>query len=188
VLSATNRNLYAVVKAKTFREDLYYRLAEFPIPLPALRERREDIPLLASLFLAANAKSSGKSIGGFDADAMDALVRFDWPGNGRQLRNEIARAVALAADGQTIALAHLWAAVDGSGQRITKPASSATPSPVRDDFVGAFQTLAEARSDCEERHIAAALARTGGNMAEAARLLGISRVALHKRVKKQTPR
>ena len=88
-----------MVKAKTFREDLYYRLAVFPIPLPALRDRREDIPLLASRYLGANAKSSRKRIGGFDADAIDALKRFDWPGNVRQLRNEIARAVALAADG-----------------------------------------------------------------------------------------
>jgi transcriptional regulator with GAF, ATPase, and Fis domain len=188
VLSATNRELGAAVKAKTFREDLYYRLAVFPIPVPALRDRREDIPLLASRFLAANAKSSGKRIGGFDADAIDALMRFDWPGNVRQLRNEIARAVALAADGQTIARTHLWAAVDGSGQTIAKPASSVNPPPVIDDFVGTFQTLAKARSDLEERHIAAALARTGGKMAEAARLLGISRVALHKRIKQRTPR
>jgi two-component system NtrC family response regulator len=99
VLSATNRDLGAAVKARTFPEDLYYRLAVFPIPVPALRDRSEDVPLLASRFLAANAKTSGKRIGGFDADAIDALMRFDWPGNVRQLRNEIARAVALAADG-----------------------------------------------------------------------------------------
>jgi DNA-binding NtrC family response regulator len=68
---------------------------------------REDIPLLAGRYLAAYAKSSGKGIAGFDADAIDALMRFDWPGNVRQLRNEIARAVALAADGQTIARARI---------------------------------------------------------------------------------
>ena len=116
VLSATNRGLGAAVRAKPFHEDLNYRLAVFPIPLSALRDRPEDIPLLASCYLAANAMSSGKRIGGFDADAIDALMRFDWPGNVRQLRNEIARAVALAADGETIGAAHLWAAVDGSRQ------------------------------------------------------------------------
>ena len=144
--------------------------------------------MLAGRYLAAYAKSSGKGIAGFDADAIDALMRFDWPGNVRQLRNEIARAVALAADGQTIARAHLWAAVDGSRQTIDMPASSGAPPPVTDNFVGAFQPLAKARSDFEARHIATALARTGGKMAEAARLLGISRVALHKRIKKQNPR
>jgi transcriptional regulator with PAS, ATPase and Fis domain len=188
VLSATNRDLGAVVKGKTFRKDLYYRLAVFPIQVPALRDRREDIPLLASLFLAASSHSSGKRISGFDADAIDALMRFHWPGNGRQLQNGIARAVALAADGQTIARAHLWAAVDGGGQTIAIPASPAAPSHVMDDFERAFQTLATARSDLEARHVAAALARTGGKMAEAARLLGISRVALHKRLKQSSPR
>jgi transcriptional regulator with GAF, ATPase, and Fis domain len=187
VLSATNRELGAAVKAKTFREDLYYRLAVFPILVPALRDRREDIPLLAGRYLAAYSKSSGKRIGGFDADAIDALMRFDWPGNVRQLRNEIARAVALAADGQTIGAVHLWAALDGSRQTMAVPASPAAPSPLTDDSLGEFQSLAKARSDCEARHVAAALARTGGKMAEAARLLGISRVALHKRLKQRPP-
>ena len=188
VLSATNRELGAAVKAKTFREDLYYRLAVFPIPLPALRDRREDIPLLAGRYLAANAKSSGKRIGGFDADAIDALMRFDWPGNVRQLRNEIARAVALAADGQTIARAHLWAALSASSETIAIPDSPAQLSTRTGDFAGAWQPLAKASSDFEARYVAGALAHTGGKVAEAARLLGISRVALHKRIKKQNPR
>ena len=188
VLSATNRELGAAVKAKTFREDLYYRIAVFPIPLPALRDRREDIPLLASRFLAANVKSSGKRIGGFDADAIDALMRFDWPGNVRQLRNEIARAVALAADGQTIARAHLWAALSAGGEPMPIPDSPAHSSAQTGDFAGTWQPLAKASSDFEARYVAGALAHTGGKMGEAARLLGISRVALHKRIKKQIPR
>jgi len=188
VLSATNRDLGAAVKAKTFREDLYYRLAVFPIPVPPLRDRREDIPLLASRYLAANAKSSGKRIGGFDADAIDALMHFDWPGNVRQLRNEIARAVALAADGQTIARAHLWAALSASAEKIAIPDSPAALSPATGDFAGAWQPLAKASSDFEARYVAGALAHTGGKVAEAARLLGISRVALHKRIKQRSPR
>ena len=127
-------------------------------------------------------------MGGFDGDAIDALMRFDWPGNVRQLQNEIARAVALATDGQIIAAAHLWAAVDGSGRTSAVPASPAAPSPVRDESAVAFQTLAKARTAFEKRHIATALARTGGKMVEAARLLGISRVALHKRIKRHSPR
>jgi DNA-binding NtrC family response regulator len=113
--------------------------------------------LLASRFLAASSQSSGKRIGGFDADAIDALMRFDWPGNVRQLQNEIARSVALAADGQRIARVHLWAAVDGSGRTIAISASPTAPSPVMDDSAGAFQPLAKARSDFEARYIATAL-------------------------------
>jgi DNA-binding NtrC family response regulator len=113
-------------------------------------------------------------------------MRFDWPGNVRQLRNEIARAVALAADGQTIARAHLWAALSASRETIAIPDSPAHLST--GDFAEAWQPLAKASSDFEARYVAGALAHTGGKVAEAARLLGISRVALHKRIKKQTPR
>jgi DNA-binding NtrC family response regulator len=160
----------------------------FPIPVPTLRDRREDIPLLASRFLEANAKSSGKRIGGFDADAIDALTRFDWPGNVRQLRNEIARAVALATDGQKIGRAHLWAALSASGETMATPDPPPALSPSTGDFAGPWQPLAKAKTDFEARYVATALAHTGGKVAEAARLLGISRVALHKRIKKQAPR
>src|SRR5215472_38840 len=93
ILSATNRDLAAAVTAKTFREDLYYRLAVFPIRLPPLRQRREDIPLLANRFLMLSSQQSGKRIGAIDSDALAALVQFNWPGNVRQLQNEIERAV-----------------------------------------------------------------------------------------------
>ena len=187
VLSATNRDLSAAVPAKTFRADLYYRLAVFPIQLPPLRDRREDIPLLVSRFLAISSQSSGKHIGGIDADALDALVRFDWPGNVRQLQNEIERAVALAAAGQTIDRAHLWAAVAGTGAIVTTHISTAAASPATGDLAGALQPLAKARADFESHYIVDVLARTGGNVAQAARLLGISRVALYKRIKQKPP-
>jgi transcriptional regulator with GAF, ATPase, and Fis domain len=185
VLSATNRDLSAAVTAKTFRADLYYRLAVFPIRLPPLRDRREDIPLLASRFLARSSQASGKRIGEIDADALDALVRFNWPGNVRELQNEIERAVALAANGQGIARAHLWAAVGGSAEK-TGPPDSAGASPSMDDLAAQSQPLAKARADFEARYIASVLARTGGKVTQAARLLGISRVALHKRIKQQS--
>src|SRR5215831_11057562 len=133
VLSATNRDLGAAVRAKTFRADLYYRLAVFPIRLPPLRDRREDIPLLASRFLAKSSQASGKRIGEIDADALAALVRFNWPGNVRELQNEIERAVALAANGQRISRAHLWAAVGASAEN-TGPPDSAGASPSMDDL------------------------------------------------------
>jgi len=172
------------VTAKTFRADLYYRIAVFPIQLPPLRDRREDIPLLANRFLAISSKSSGKNISGIDTEALDALVQFDWPGNVRQLQNEIERAVALASEGQPITRSHLWAAVARSG--ITTTAiSAAAGSHGPDELEG--EPLAKARADFESRYIAKVLARTGGNVAQAARLLGISRVALHKRIKQNAP-
>ncbi|HEY2485901.1 MAG TPA: sigma 54-interacting transcriptional regulator [Candidatus Binataceae bacterium] len=185
VLSATNRDLSAAVTAKTFREDLYYRLAVFPIRLPPLRDRREDIPLLASRFLAKSSQGSGKRIGGIDADALDALIRFNWPGNVRQLQNEIERAVALAANGQSIGKAQLWAALGGSAEKPSLP-DSAGALPSMDDLATQSQPLAKARADFEARYIASVLARTGGKVTQAARLLGISRVALHKRIKQQS--
>jgi transcriptional regulator with GAF, ATPase, and Fis domain len=185
VLSATNRDLSAAVTTKTFREDLYYRLAVFPIRLPPLRDRREDIPLLASRFLARSSQGSGKRIDEIDADALDALVHFNWPGNVRQLQNEIERAVALAANGQSIGKAQLWAALGASAEKPSLP-DSAGALPSMDDLATQSQPLAKARADFEARYIASVLARTGGKVTQAARLLGISRVALHKRIKQQS--
>jgi len=185
VLSATNRDLGAAVTAKSFRADLYYRIAVFPIRLPPLRQRREDIPLLANRFLMLSSQQSGKRIGAIDSDALAALVRYDWPGNVRQLQNEIERAVALTADGQTIARSHLWAAVSGSGAVNAMRDSAAATS--QDDLASFSEPLAKARAAFEARYIAAVLARTGGNVAQAARALGISRVALHKRIKQNSP-
>ena len=185
VLSATNRDLSAAVTAKMFREDLYYRLAVFPIRLPPLRDRREDIPLLASRFLARSSQGSGKRIDEIDADALDALVRFNWPGNVRQLQNEIERAVALAANGQSIGKAQLWAALGASAEKPSLP-DSAGALPSMDDLATQSQPLAKARADFEARYIASVLARTGGKVTQAARLLGISRVALHKRIEQQS--
>jgi two-component system response regulator HupR/HoxA len=101
VLSSTNRDLKAAVKARAFREDLYYRLAAFPIHLPLLRERREDIALLASRFLEAAAARHHKRISGLDPEALELLALWNWPGNVRELQNEVERAVALARDGDS---------------------------------------------------------------------------------------
>ena len=87
VLSATNKDLHAEIAAGRFREDLYYRLAVVPLKVPALKDRREDVPLLAELFLARSAESSGMPARELSADAIAALQAYDWPGNVRQLRN-----------------------------------------------------------------------------------------------------
>ncbi|MGH7934936.1 MAG: sigma-54-dependent Fis family transcriptional regulator, partial [Candidatus Binataceae bacterium] len=117
VFSASNRDLKAEVTAGRFREDLYYRLAVFPIRLPSLRERREDIPLLVAHFLAAASERQHKCLSGFDSRSMTLFQRFDWPGNVRELRNEIERAVALAGEGDAIG-------PDLLSARLREPASS----------------------------------------------------------------
>lgn len=95
-VAATNRNLEKMVHDGTFREDLFYRLNVIPIHLPALRERRDDIPLLAGHFLALFAERQGKELTGFSPDAMDAIVHCDWPGNIRELENFVQHAVTMA--------------------------------------------------------------------------------------------
>jgi two-component system response regulator PilR (NtrC family) len=95
VIAATNRDLDKQVSEGTFREDLYYRLNVIPIRVPSLRERREDIPLLANHFLKKYSPGAGKDIHGMDAASLDILSRYEWPGNVRQLENTIERAVAL---------------------------------------------------------------------------------------------
>jgi DNA-binding NtrC family response regulator len=98
IVAATNKDLQEAVKAGTFREDLFYRLSVVPIALPALRERRDDIPLLANHFLAKYNKKRGKSIKAISDQATKALVEYDWPGNVRELENAIERAVVLTED------------------------------------------------------------------------------------------
>ncbi len=97
-IAATNRNLEARVREGTFRKDLYYRLAVVSIRVPPLRERREDIPLIARHLLSLLARSMGKAQYHFDEEAMEVLMSYSWPGNGRELRNAVERMVMLATD------------------------------------------------------------------------------------------
>jgi transcriptional regulator with PAS, ATPase and Fis domain len=176
VVSATNRELEADAAAHRFREDLYYRLAGFPITLPPLRARREDIPVLAERFLAVAAERHRKRIAGIDAEAMDRLLRFNWPGNVRELQNEILRAVALAEEGEAIHLGYLSVRIRGTGPSVSAdgaaPEAPAGPVDLRD-----------ARAAFEARHIADVLRREGGNVSRAADVLGLSRMQLHRKLK-----
>ncbi|MBY0278284.1 sigma 54-interacting transcriptional regulator, partial [Candidatus Binatia bacterium] len=114
VIAATNRDLDAEVKRGGFRADLYYRLAAFPIRLPPLRERRDDIPALAAALLATISSRLGRGPVGIEPGALDLLVRFDWPGNVRELENEIARAVALLGAATRIRGEHLSEKIRGA--------------------------------------------------------------------------
>jgi transcriptional regulator with GAF, ATPase, and Fis domain len=176
IIASTNRDLRAEIEEHRFREDLYYRIAAFPIRLPPLRERREDIPLLADRFLDAAAGRIGKRIAGFAPEALDRLVAYDWPGNVRELQNEIERAVALARDGEPIGLAHL------SNKLVTPPVALQASTPATDELPPVV-ALRPARAAWESRHVAAVLRLHGGNVSRAARALEISRYMLQRKMR-----
>jgi transcriptional regulator with GAF, ATPase, and Fis domain len=199
VISATNRNLKAAAAAHTFREDLYYRLAVFPIRLPPLRERREDIPFLAARFLELAAERHHKRLHGFEAQALDLLAQAEWAGNVRELQSEIERLAALAVDGETITAAHLSPglraakaaigatadtcaapALSGEGRASAPPGSRASVEP--DTLMET--SLQDARAAFEARFIAQVLRKQGGNVSHAAAALGISRVTLQGKMRR----
>jgi two-component system response regulator PilR (NtrC family) len=166
VIAATNQELSRLVSEGRFREDLFYRINVIPISLPPLRERREDIPLLAEHFLAKYGDQMGKAITGISKEAMDRLGHHDWPGNIRELENVLERAVALETT-PTILLESLPPALRGEGVRDVSPmAADALPA-------GGIDLEAHVK-EIERGYIAQALERAGGVQVKAAELLGMS--------------
>jgi transcriptional regulator with GAF, ATPase, and Fis domain len=198
VISATNRDLKAALAARAFRQDLYYRLAAFPIRLPSLRQRPEDIPLLAARFLELASERHHKSLRGFDPSAVDLLSRADWLGNVRELQNEIERVVALAANSETITADHLSPAlrpakvsggVAASSRAVLSPgrenhASAPFAQTFSEHNPSATTSLEDARASYEARYISQVLGEHGGNVSHAAIALRVSRVALQKKMKR----
>jgi DNA-binding NtrC family response regulator len=168
LVAATNRDLRAALEEGTFREDLYYRLNVVPIDIPPLREHKEDIPDLVSLFLARQAHDSGSKITGVSPAAMKILVEHHWPGNVRELQNVMERAAALAA-GPVLEASDVH--IDSAR---AKPADSA----------GNFLPDGVTLEHWEDEMIREALRRADGNKSQAARLLGLSRNALRYRLSK----
>jgi DNA-binding NtrC family response regulator len=162
ILTATNAELDRSVAEGTFREDLFYRLNTVEVKLPALRERREDIPLLATHFLAASGAKYGRTDLELSSTALDAMYRHSWPGNVRELRHSIERAVLLA-EGRTVNVEHL-------GLR-QAPEGSLSLENVELD-------------EAERILIRKALTRNRGNVSRAADDLGLSRSALYRRLKR----
>ena len=184
VICATNRDLAAEVARRSFREDLYYRVGAFPIRLPPLRERRDDIPLLADRFLARAAERHRKRIPGMEPAALALLVQFGWPGNVRELENEVERAVALARDGEPIGPAHLSRKLGAAAPAPCAPTEATSDGPpAPDDGARPIGPLRSARAAFETRYIAEVLRQQGGNVSRAARALGLSRVMLQKKMK-----
>ena len=165
LIVATNRDLEDEVREKRFREDLFYRLNVVPVTLPPLRERREDIPLLADHFLSEIAERNNKLIRGFSPQAMDLLVRNKWKGNVRELENVVERAVIMAR-GDVIQPGDLPGHITEEGNA---PSSGIIPG--------------RPLSDLEREAILSTLEMTGGNRTESAKLLGISRRTLQYKLK-----
>jgi two-component system, NtrC family, response regulator HydG len=174
LVSASHRDLRALVAAGQMREDFYYRIKVFEIDLPALRDRREDIALLANHFASELGQAAGKPRVAISADALRALIAHRWPGNVRELRNAIEHALVTVAT-SSIQLHDL--PVEVRGARDARPlAPEPAPAPRPPPAAATAETLREQIED--------ALRRSGGNRAEAARLLGIGRVTLWKRMRR----
>jgi DNA-binding NtrC family response regulator len=165
LIAATNKDLKKMVAEGKFRDDLYYRLSVVTIPLPPLRDRRDDIPLLVTAFLRQCAAENNKTVTELTPDAMNVLMAYDWPGNVRELRNAVEQMVVLARS-EKLTLRDVPAAVRG-GADLTKIA-----------VVRSGMTVEEA----EKQLIIQALKETGGNRTKAAEKIGISRRTLHRKL------
>ncbi len=161
VIAATNKDMAELVKRGSFREDLYYRLNVINISIPPLRERREDIPELSDFFLDRYCSKMSKSITGFSPDAMDALMRYRWPGNARELENVIERAVILC-DNSLIEKTDLSIPAEAAPEK--------NPQPSLDEM--------------EKGYILTVLREANGNQSRASQILGIDRKTLYLRLKK----
>ncbi len=175
VVAATHRDLVAEVSAGRFREDLYYRLNVFPIRLPALRERREDIPLLAAHFLEKHARAFRREVDGFDPQALVALAGHSWPGNVRQLENAVERAVAVSR-ARTIALEDLPPEIRAAHD-VSIPSAVLATLPYR-------EAVDLARDRVSREYLVTLLRELDGNVTRAAGRAGMERESLHRLMKK----
>ncbi len=190
IIAATNVNLREEVKAGKFREDLFFRLNVFPIKVPPLRERPDDIPLMMNWFLQRFIKKHGKAITGFRERAVDALVSYEWPGNVRELENMIERAIILAEEGGALDLCHLFTTgeeISSSSFTLNRRGGIALAEEGGEDTVSASFAAPKTMPGLEETESAmlrTALAEANGNLSKAARLLGITRPKLAYRLRK----
>ncbi len=183
VIAATHRDLRAEAAAGRFREDLYYRLAVFPIRLPPLRERREDVPLLAEHLLEKHARAFHREVGGFEPEALGRLAAAGWPGNVRELENVVERAVAVST-GPLVTVAdlppELAAAPPGAGPGAAGGALAGEPLtalPYR-------EAVEQARDRSSREYLVALLGEFRGNVTRAAERAGMERESLHRVLKR----
>jgi len=172
IIAATHRDLSEEIEAGRFREALYYRLSVFPIHLPPLSARREDIPLLATHCLGRSNTKLGRSVQGFTAEAMDALVHYDWPGNVRELENEVERAVVLTGDDEQIVLDVLSEKIREKEKTVSVPE------------VPSEGALSEILKQVERKIIEETLRACEGNRTHVAQRLHLSRWSLLRKMER----
>lgn len=171
VVAATNIDVKEAVAAGKFRDDLYYRLNIFPIRVPRLRERKEDVPMLAAFFLDRHRSPARPGPEGFTAEALSALVRYDWPGNVRELENAVERALAVT-DGPRIGLEALPDEVStASGASLTSGAVTS---------LSYHEVVRLATDRISREYLVALLREFGGNVTKAAERAGMTRESLHR--------
>jgi two-component system nitrogen regulation response regulator NtrX len=175
VIAATNKNLEQEIRKGTFREDLYFRLNVIPFTVAPLRERRQDVALLARHFLAEISAEYGRRPKAISPEAMERLRTHAWPGNVRELRNIIERLVIMTA-GDRIEVPHLPSALLGGA---APPPAAGAPAGAMADF----ESLAEARDDFEKRYILRKYQECAGNMSRTAEALGVERSNLYRKMK-----
>jgi two-component system nitrogen regulation response regulator NtrX len=179
VIAATNKNLEEEIHKDTFREDLFFRLNVIPFQVPPLRDRREDVPLLARHFIAELSAEYGKRMKELSREALDVLMAQPWPGNVRELRNIIERLVIMT-PGDRIEARHLPPSVLGGALPSAEPAAivGAAPGGLSD-----FPSLAAAREDFEKRYIWKKYQECGGNMSRTSESLQVERSNLYRKMK-----
>jgi len=168
IVSATHKSLDRLTAEGAFREDLYFRINVFPMQIPPLRRRPEDIPAIVQHFIRRNNEKTGKKILGLTPEAMEKLLSYSWPGNVRELRNAVDYAFVLCSSGG-VSAGHLPPKIAAR-----EPAACPPPS----------LSPTEAKREVEREELVRTLEETGGNRSEAARRLGVSRVTVWKRMKK----
>jgi two-component system nitrogen regulation response regulator NtrX len=176
IVSSTARNLEAEIAAGRFREDLYHRLAVVPVRVPPLAERREDIPTLVDYFMDQISQSTGLPKRRVGEDAMAVLQSHDWPGNVRQLRNNVERLMILAGGDASVV-------VDAS--MLPQDVGSMVPSMPNGNGGEHLMGLAlrDAREVFEREYLVAQISRFGGNISRTAEFVGMERSALHRKLK-----
>jgi two-component system response regulator HupR/HoxA len=173
IIAAANRSLKDLVAAGQFRQDLYFRLRGFEFEVPSLRERPDDIPVLAEFFAAKHSDAIGRKILGISAGAIEKLTGFDYPGNIRELENEVRRMVALAKDGEYLTTQLMSPAILAASRR-TSPFEG----------YGAEGTTLEDRVESVEKRLVEVLRRHRWNQSRAAKELGLSRVGLANKIRR----
>jgi DNA-binding NtrC family response regulator len=179
IVTATNRNLKSMVEDGTFREDLYYRLNVFPIFLPALRERKDDIPRLVYHFLRMFCKEAGKRIEGFTDDALEILVNYEWPGNVRQLKNVIERLIIMA-DSRVLDVAYLADQLQMKRSR----SEDVVPKTLEELKAVKKHLLQNRYGEIERAFLLKALKACSGNVTQSAARVGMQRPNFHALMKK----